>query len=127
MKLDSIHHVAIIVSDLERAKEFYVNKLGFSIQRETYRPEKNDCKLDLDVGNGVSLEIFAAENPPKRLSYPEAAGLRHLAFCVTNVQKTAAELMKKGIVCEAIRIDSQDGKAFTFFHDPDGLPIELHE
>lgn len=125
--LHSIHHVAIIVSDLERAKKFYVDKLGFQVLRETHRPEKNDCKLDVDIGDGTCLEIFAVENPPKRVSYPEAAGLRHLAFYTEDVEATVYRLEQKGISCEPIRIDNLDGKRFTFFHDPDGLPIELHE
>lgn len=127
MKLEYVHHVAIIVSDLQKAKEFYVEKLGFRILRENMRSEKKDCKLDLEVGNGVCLEIFAVDHPPKRLSYPEAAGLRHLAFRVSDVTKAAEELKQKGIVCEPVRIDPYDQKPFLFFSDPDGLPIELHE
>lgn len=125
--LHSIHHVAIIVSDLERAKDFYVGKLGFQVVRETYRPEKKDCKLDLDIGDGTCLEIFAVMNPPKRVSYPEAVGLRHLAFYTEDVEATVYQLEQKGIYCEPIRIDDLDRKKFTFFRDPDGLPIELHE
>lgn len=125
--LNGIHHVAIIVSDLQKAKTFYVDKLGFQIVREVHRPEKKDCKLDLDIGNGVCLEIFAVQNPPERLSYPEAAGLRHLAFCVENVEDAVNRLAEKEISCESVRVDPFDGKRFTFFSDPDGLPIELHE
>ena len=119
MNLSKIHHIAIIVSDYEAAKEFYVNKLGFSVVRENYRPERKDWKLD--------LEIFAEENPPKRVNRPEACGLRHLAFCVESVEQTVKELAEVGIECEPIRVDDYTGKKMIFFHDPDGLPLELHE
>ncbi len=124
--LDRMHHVAIIVSDYERAKEFYVEKLGFPILRENFRAERGDWKLDLKFGDG-ELEIFAIPGAPERPSYPEAQGLRHLAFWVDSVEKTVAELERRGISCEPIRRDTFTGKAMTFFHDPDGLPLELHE
>ena len=130
MKLAAIHHVAIIVSDYEKARDFYVNKLGFAVVRENFRKERNDWKLDLRVGDGVNvieLEIFAEPNPPKRVSRPEACGLRHLAFCVESVEQTVKELTEVGIECEPIRVDDFTGKKMTFFHDPDGLPLELHE
>lgn len=127
MKLNSIHHIAIIVSDLDAAKEFYVNKLGFEIIRENHRSEKNDTKLDLRIDAETELEIFAVENPPKRPSYPEACGLRHLAFYVNDIEETVAELESLGIECEPIRTDDYTGKKMTFFRDPDGLPLELHE
>ena len=92
MNLTKIHHIAIIVSDYEAAKDFYVNKLGFSVIRENYRPERKDWKLDLRVNEHTELEIFAEENPPKRVNRPEACGLRHLAFCVDNVEQTVKEL-----------------------------------
>ena len=114
MNLSKIHHIAIIVSDYEVAKDFYVNKLGFSVIRENYRPD-------------TELEIFAEENPPKRVNRPEACGLRHLAFCVESVEQTVKELGELGIECEPIRVDDYTGKKMTFFHDPDGLPLELHE
>lgn len=126
MKLAKIHHVAIIVSDYEKSKDFYVNKLGFEIIRENYRPARNDYKLDLRLGD-CELEIFGVQNPPKRITGPEACGLRHLAFAVDNVEETVKELEKKGIVCEPIRMDEFTNKHMTFFHDPDGLPLELHE
>ena len=119
MNLNAIHHIAIIVSDYE--------KLGFVIVRENYRPEKKDWKLDLKVNDGTELEIFAPQNPPKRPSYPEACGLRHLAFHVTNIEDTVAELSVLGIECEPIRFDTFTGRKMTFFRDPDGLPLELHE
>ena len=127
MKLSKIHHIAIIVSDYENAKDFYVNKLGLSVIRENYRPERKDWKLDLRVNEHTELEIFAEENPPKRVSHPEACGLRHLAFCVESVEETVRELAEQGITCEPVRIDDYTGKKMTFFHDPDGLPLELHE
>ena len=127
MNLSQIHHIAIIVSDYEASKDFYVNKLGFQIVRENYRPERNDWKLDLKVNETTELEIFGVKNPPARVTRPEAAGLRHLAFFTDNIEKTVAELKEKGIVTEPIRVDEFSGKEFTFFADPDGLPIELHE
>ena len=130
MKLAAIHHVAIIVSDYEKSKDFYVNKLGFAIVRENFRKERNDWKLDLRVGEGadaIELEIFAEPNPPKRVNRPEACGLRHLAFRVEDVEATVAELEQMGIGCEPIRLDSYTQKKMTFFFDPDGLPLELHE
>ena len=109
------------------AKDFYVNKLGFAVIRENYRPERKDWKLDLRVNEYTELEIFAEENPPKRVNRPEACGLRHLAFCVDSVEQTVKELAEVGIECEPIRVDDYTGKKMTFFHDPDGLPLELHE
>lgn len=127
MKLSSVHHIAIIVSDYEKAKDFYVNKLGFAVIRENYRPERKDWKLDLRVNESTELEIFAEPDPPKRVNRPEACGLRHLAFRVESVKETVRELEILGIVCEPIREDDYTGKKMTFFHDPDGLPLELHE
>jgi glyoxylase I family protein len=127
MNLSAIHHVAIIVSDYEASRDFYVNKLGLSVIRENYRPEKRDWKLDLRLGPTTELEVFAPMNPPKRPSYPEACGLRHLAFHVGSVKDTVAELEALGIACEPIRTDAFTGKPMTFFFDPDGLPLELHE
>lgn len=127
MKLSTIHHIAIIVSDYPVSRDFYVNKLGFEVIRENYRPERNDWKLDLRVNDTTELEIFGVENPPKRVNYPEAAGLRHLAFQVDCIESAAAELESLGIAVEPIRMDTFTGKKMTFFHDPDGLPLELHE
>lgn len=127
MTLSKIHHIAIIVSNYETAKDFYVNKLNFPIIRENYRPERNDWKLDLRVNEYTELEIFAEPNPPKRVNRPEACGLRHLAFCVESVEQTVKELAEVGIDCEPIRVDAYTGKIMTFFQDPDGLPLELHE
>ena len=127
MNLNAIHHIAIIVSNYERSRAFYVDKLGFMVVRENYRPEKRDWKLDLKINDSTELEIFAPENPPKRPSYPEACGLRHLAFHVTDIEQTVAELSALGIECEPVRLDIFTDKKMTFFHDPDGLPLELHE
>ena len=127
MQLSVIHHIAIIVSDYARSKDFYVNKLGFTVIRENFRPEKNDWKLDLRVNGTTELEIFGVSNPPKRVTRPEAAGLRHLAFSTEDIEKTAAELKGMGIEVEPIRVDEFTGTRFTFFADPDGLPLELHE
>lgn len=127
MNLSNVHHIAIIVSDYALSRDFYVNKLGFPIIRENYRPEKDDWKLDLKLNETTELEIFAPKDPPKRLSYPEACGLRHLAFHTEHIEETVKELEDKGILCEPIRIDSFTGKKMTFFFDPDGLPLELHE
>ena len=127
MNLSNVHHIAIIVSDYALSRDFYVNKLGFPIIRENYRPEKNDWKLDLKLNETTELEIFAPKDPPKRLSYPEACGLRHLAFHTEHIEETVKELEDKGILCEPIRIDEFTGKKMTFFSDPDGLPLEIHE
>jgi glyoxylase I family protein len=127
MNLKRIHHVAIICSDYERSKHFYVNVLGLEVIREHYREERNSYKLDLKVNEYDQIELFSFENPPKRLSYPEACGLRHLAFEVENIEEAVAHLHKHEIEVEPIRIDPITGKRFTFFADPDGLPIELYE
>ena len=127
MNLSAIHHIAIIVSDYAVSRDFYVNKLGFSVIRENYREDKKDWKLDLQVNPTTELEIFVPENPPKRLSYPEACGLRHLAFATENIEEAVRELQSKGIECEPIRTDTFTGRKMTFFADPDGLPLELHE
>ena len=126
MNLTSIHHIAIIVSDYNLSKDFYVDKLGFSIICENYRPERNDWKLDLQCGN-IELEIFGVSNPLARASNPEACGLRHLAFRVASVEETVKELDEIGIECEPIRTDTYTGEKMTFFFDPDGLPLEIHE
>lgn len=133
MAITAVHHVALIVSDYERSKEFYVDKLGFQIVRENFREDRQDYKLDLAL-DGVELEIFAPAKRdgnhslhPQRPSFPEAYGLRHLAFKVTDIEETVAELQAKGISLEPIRVDEFSGGKFTFFQDPDGLPLELHE
>ena len=127
MNFSAVHHVAIIVSDYEVSREFYVERLGFEVVRENWRPEKRDWKLDLRVNPTTELEIFAPENPPARPSYPEACGLRHLAFRVGDIDAAVAELAERGIECEPVRTDDFTGERMTFFSDPDGLPLELHE
>ena len=127
MKLNSVHHIAIIVSNIEKAREFYIKKLGFEAIRENYRKERDDSKLDLRVDEHTELEIFAEKNPPKRVNRPEACGLRHLAFRVESVEETVKELDEIGIECEPIRTDIYTGEKMTFFFDPDGLPLEIHE
>ena len=126
MALHAVHHVAILVSDYQASRHFYVDLLGFTVLRENFRPEKNDWKLDL-ILDGVELEIFSAPAAPPRPDRPEALGLRHLAFRVEDVEREAAALGAEGIPTEPIRMDPYSQKRFTFFRDPDGLPLELHE
>ena len=126
MRLERLHHVAVIVSDYQRAREFYVEKLGFPVLRENFREERGDWKLDLQFGDG-ELEIFAIPGAPARPSYPEARGLRHLAFRVEDVEEAVRELEARGIPCEPIRWDPYSEKRMTFFHDFYCLPLELHE
>ena len=116
MQLNTIHHIAIISSDKDAAVDFYVNKLGFRIIRSNYRPERDDWKIDLIM-----------KDRPARVSNPEAYGLRHLAFAVESVADMVRELEQKSIACEPVRLDTYTGKPMTFFKDPDGLPIEIHE
>lgn len=127
MKTSGIHHIAIICSDYERSKNFYVDILGLAIIQETFRAERNSYKLDLRINDHTQIELFTFPNPPKRVSNPEACGLRHLAFCVENIEETAAYLKSSGIEIENIRVDEITGKRFTFFQDPDNLPLELYE
>lgn len=126
MNLNSIHHIAIIASNYDVSKNFYVNILGFEIIRENYRKDRDSYKLDLKIGDS-EIELFSMPNAPERPSYPEACGLRHLAFKVSNIEEVISELNANGIVTEPIRIDEYSRKKFTFFSDPDGLPLELHE
>ena len=126
MLFDTMHHAAIIVSDYQRSKAFYTETLGFPILRENFREDRGDWKLDLQLGDG-ELEIFAIPGAPPRPSYPEAQGLRHLAFRVDDVEAAVRELEARGVPCEPIRRDPYTGGLMTFFHDPDGLPLELHE
>lgn len=126
LKLDKVHHIAIIVSDYTRSRDFYVNKLGFEIIRENYREARNDYKLDLQLGD-CELEIFGIKDSPARLSYPEACGLRHLAFRVDCIEEAVRELEQLGIEAEPVRVDEFTNRKMTFFKDPDGLPLELHE
>ena len=126
MNLGKQHHIAVICSSWEKAKEFYVDKLGFRLFREVYRPEKDDYLRMLKQGDTV-LEIFIMPNNPERLTAPEAKGLRHLAFHVEDIEPAVAWLNSLGIETEPVREDKCNGGRFTFFKDPDGLPLELHE
>ena len=122
-----IHHVAIICSDYERSKRFYVEVLGLRIIAENFRADRGSYKLDLALDDGKQIELFSFPDPPLRASYPEARGLRHLAFSVDNIDDAVAALRVCNVACEVTRIDQATGKRFTFFHDPDGLPLELYE
>lgn len=125
--LQAVHHVALICSDYEKSKHFYVNILGLQIIAEHYRAARASWKLDLALPNGTQLELFSFPNPPARPSQPEACGLRHLAFVVRDLDQYVAWLNTNGIEVEPVRIDEYTLKRFTFFQDPDGLPLELYE
>ena len=125
--LKSIHHVAIICSDYPRSKIFYSQILGLRIIAENYRAERDSYKLDLALPDGGQLELFSFPDAPTRLSRPEAQGLRHLAFSVEDIEACIAHLERHQIVVEPIRIDEYTSKRFTFFADPDNLPLELYE
>ncbi|MBN3922868.1 VOC family protein [Nostoc sp. NMS4] len=127
MKTTGIHHVAIICSDYDRSKKFYVEVLGFSIIQETFRAARNSYKLDLKVAENTQIELFSFPNPPERPSKPESCGLRHLAFQVDNLEETVFYLKSKGLEVENIRVDEITGKKYTFFKDPDNLPLEIYE
>ncbi|HEY5805276.1 MAG TPA: VOC family protein [Lysobacter sp.] len=127
MQLIRIHHVAIICADYARSKHFYSQVLGLRVLAEVHREARNSWKLDLALPDGGQLELFSFPSPPPRPSYPEAQGLRHLAFEVADVASATAELQAQGIAVEPLRIDEYTGRRFTFFADPDGLPIELYE
>ena len=124
--LTAIHHVALICSDYPRSRAFYSETLGLPIVREVYREVRHSWKCDLLVSPGVQLELFSFPDPPPRPSRPEAQGLRHLAFSVPDVDAAVAVLGERGVSCEPIRVDEYTGRRFTFFADPDGLPIELY-
>ncbi|MFS0513673.1 VOC family protein [Nostoc sp. UIC 10607] len=127
MKTTGIHHVAVICSDYDRSKKFYVEVLGFSIIQETFRAARNSYKLDLKVAENTQIELFSFPNPPERASKPESCGLRHLAFQVDDVEETVFYLKSKGLEVENIRVDEITGKKYTFFKDPDNLPLEIYE
>jgi glyoxylase I family protein len=127
LKLNSVHHIAIICSDYEKSKYFYSEILGLKIVREVYREERKSYKLDLEVGNQYQIELFSFPNSPARPSRPEAAGLRHLAFEVNDIDEAISNIKMYQVIVEPVRIDEFTGKRFTFFADPDGLPIELYE
>ena len=121
------HHVAIIAADYTKSKHFYTQILGAEIIEETYRAARESYKLDLRFADGSQIELFSFPNPPQRPNSPEACGLRHLAFRVKDVQQAVEFLAKNTVECEPIRIDDLTGKRFTFFKDPDGLPLEFYE
>jgi len=127
LKLNRVHHIAIICSDYPKSKHFYSEILGLKILLEVYREERQSYKLDLEVGNQYQIELFSFPEPPARPSRPEAAGLRHLAFEVDDIDEVVNSLQSSGVITEPIRIDEFTGKRFTFFADPDGLPLELYE
>ena len=127
MNILGVHHIAIIGSDYAKSKWFYTQVLGFAVLSETCRETRGSYKLDLAIPGGAQIELFSFPNPPKRLSYPEACGLRHLAFAVPDLDQAVASVEGFGVAVEPIRTDEITSKRFTFFADPDGLPIEFYE
>ena len=127
LQLQAVHHVALIASDYARSKHFYVELLGLKVVAEHYRAARDSWKLDLALPDGTQLELFSFPAPPARPSRPEACGLRHLCFAVADVAAAKRALEAQGVVVEDIRVDEYTGKRFTFFADPDGLPLELYE
>ena len=125
--LQAVHHIAIICSHYETSKRFYTEVLGLSIVREIYRENRQSYKLDLAIGDHYVIELFSFPQPPPRPSRPEAQGLRHLAFAVSDLEIAIQHLNSKGVTTEPVRVDEYTGKRFTFFQDPDGLPLELYE
>ena len=125
--LSHIHHIAIICSDYAVSKRFYTEILGLEIIQEVYRAERDSYKLDLALNGNYVIELFSFPDPPARTSRPEASGLRHLAFAVNNLEQAIAQLQQHGVTSEPIRVDEYTGKPFTFFADPDDLPLELYE
>jgi glyoxylase I family protein len=127
IQLKFLHHIAIICSDYERSKKFYTEILGFKPIREVYRSQRQSYKLDLELNGVYLIELFSFPDSPPRISRPEACGLRHLAFSVENIEGEVEALANFGIAVEPIRVDEYTGKKFTFFSDPDGLPLELYQ
>lgn len=123
----SLHHIAIICSDYERSKQFYTDVIGLRIIREVYRTDRSSWKLDLALADGAMIELFSFPHPPKRPTHPEACGARHIAFGVEKLDAEIERLKGHGVECEPVRIDEFTGARFTFFSDPDGLPLELYE
>ncbi len=123
----AVHHIAIICSDYQKSKHFYTKVLGFEVIREVYRKERASYKLDLALNGNFIIELFSFSKPPERVSRPEANGLRHLAFSVENIALAIKNLNQQNIKTEPIRIDEFTGKRFTFFEDPDRLPLEIYE
>jgi glyoxylase I family protein len=127
LKIAGVHHVAIIGSDYETSRRFYSEILGLAIISESYRADRGSYKADLALPDGTQIELFSFPEPPPRASYPEACGLRHLAFAVHELDRAVAALESRGVPVEDVRIDELTRKRFTFFADPDGLPLELYE
>ena len=127
VNLQSVHHIALICSNYEQSKKFYTEVLGFRVVQETFRSERNSYKLDLALNGNYIIELFSFPNPALRPSYPEACGLRHLAFSVPDIETAIQGLTAAGVSCEPVRVDTLTQKKFTFFSDPDGLPLELYE
>ena len=127
LRLNRVHHIAIIVSDYTRSKDFYTRVLGFNIIREVYREARDSYKLDLALADDYIIELFSFPSPPPRVSRPEATGLRHLAFEVDDLDATVAHLNTHSVLSEPIRVDEFTGKRFTFITDPDNLPLEFYE
>lgn len=127
MKIKGMHHCAIICSNYPQSKHFYADILQLKILNETYRAERHSYKLDLALPDGSQIELFSFPTPPKRVDNPEALGLRHLAFCVDNIEEEVAYLISKNVDVEAIRVDEISNKKYTFFKDPDLLPLEIYE
>jgi Lactoylglutathione lyase and related lyases len=127
MQIEKLHHIAIICTDYQKSKQFYTDILGFKIDNEVYRQERQSYKLDLSLNGQYIIELFSFPNPPQRPTRPEATGLRHIAFGVKDIEKAILFLTSKNIITEPIRIDEYTNKKFTFFSDPDNLPIEIYE
>ncbi|WDE12969.1 VOC family protein [Thalassomonas haliotis] len=125
--LTGLHHVAIICSDYEKSKHFYTEILGLTVLAENYRQERDSYKLDLQLADGSQIELFSFKSAPERPSYPEARGLRHLAFALDDIQAFIRHLATYGIETEPVRVDEYTGKKYTFFSDPDHLPLELYQ
>lgn len=125
--IKAVHHIAIICSDYEKSKQFYTDILGFRIEREVFREQRNSYKLDLSLQGHYCIELFSFPDPPARQSRPEACGLRHIAFAVDNIEHAIEYINGKGVITEPVRIDEFTGRKFTFFSDPDDLPIEFYE
>jgi glyoxylase I family protein len=127
VQLKGVHHIAVIASDYERSKAFYVERLGFRLRSEVHRAERSSWMGDLELNGVYVLELFSFPAPPPRPTSPEALGLRHLAFAVDDVHAAMAELAAAGVVCEPVRVDPHTGRDMAFFFDPDGLPLELYQ
>jgi glyoxylase I family protein len=127
MKIEKLHHIAIICSDYEKSKQFYTEILGFVIDKEIYRQDRDSYKLDLSLNGQYLIELFSFPNPPKRTTRPEATGLRHISFGVRDIENEIEFLKSHKITTEKLRLDEFTSRKFTFFNDPDNLPIELYE